>query len=49
MRKNFYDGKRVFVNRLRFYKEAQENMLSFKQLCFKDLGFTSKLRGPCEV
>ena len=49
LNKGYNDGRRVFVNRLRFYKEAQENMLSFKQLCFKDLGFRTKLRGPCEV
>ena len=51
MKKNFGDGKRIFVNRLRFYKEAavEETMISFKQLCFKDLGFTGKLQGKCDV
>ena len=29
---NFNDGKRIFVNRLRFYKESaiEEHMISFK-------------------
>ena len=48
---SYNDGKRVFVNRLRFYNEKaiEEHMISFKQLCYKDLGFIRKLKGPCEV
>jgi hypothetical protein len=51
MKKNFNDGKRIFVNRLRFYKEeaVEEHMISFKQLCYKDLGFTNKLKGNVDV
>jgi hypothetical protein len=32
MIENFNDGKRIFVNRLRFYKEeaVEEHMISFK-------------------
>jgi hypothetical protein len=32
MKKNFSDGKRIFVNRLRFYKDeaVEESMISFK-------------------
>lgn len=48
---NFNDGKRIFVNRLRFYppKAVQEHMISFKQLMYKDLGFKNKLKGPVQV
>ena len=51
MLNNFNDGKRIFVNRLRFYPEnaIEEHMISFKQLCYKDLGFKNKLKGPTEV
>jgi len=51
MLNNYNDGRRIFVNRLRFYKESmiEENMISFKQLCYKDLGFKSKLKGKSEV
>ena len=44
---NFNDGKRIFVNRLRFYppKAIEEHMLSFNQLMYKDLGFQNKLKG----
>jgi len=51
MLNNFNDGKRIFVNRLRFYKESciEEHMISFKQLCYKDLGFVRKLKGKCEI
>lgn len=32
MKQNFNDGKRIFVNRLRFYNEKaiEEHMISFK-------------------
>lgn len=51
MKKNFNDGKRIFVNRLRFYKESamEEHMISFKQLCYKDLGFKNHLVGKVDV
>ena len=51
MKENFNDGRRIFVNRLRFYKESaiEEHMISFKQLLYKDLGFKNKLKGKCEV
>jgi hypothetical protein len=51
MEKNFNDGKRIFVNRLRLYppKAIEEHMLSFKQLMYKDLGFNDKLKGPVHV
>ncbi len=51
MLNNYNDGRRIFVNRLRFYKESivEEHMISFKQLCYKDLGFKNKLKGQCEV
>lgn len=51
MLNNYNDGKRIFVNRLRFYRDKaiQEHMISFKQLCYKDLGFRAKLKGPSEV
>ena len=51
MLNHYNDGRRIFVNRLRFYKESivEEHMISFKQLCYKDLGFKNKLKGPCEV
>ena len=47
MHSNYNDGRRIFVNRLRFYDEkcVEEHMISFKQLCYKDLGFKSKLKG----
>jgi hypothetical protein len=48
---NYNDGKRIFINRLRYYpREAcEEHMVSFKQLMYKDLGFNSKLRSPVDV
>ena len=51
MLQNYNDGKRIFVNRLRFYKDAaiEEHMISFKQLLYKDLGFKSKMKGKIEV
>lgn len=51
MMKNFNDGRRIFVNRLRFYndKAIEEHMISFKQLMYKDLGFKNKLKGPSGV
>lgn len=51
MKMNYNDGNRIFTNRLRFYREraVTETMLSFKQLCYKDLGFQNKLNGESEV
>ncbi len=51
MMNNHNDGKRIFVNRLRFYPESaiEETMLSFKQLMYKDLGFKNKLKGKSGI
>eukprot|EP00347_Sterkiella_histriomuscorum_P001407 403372152 len=51
MLKNYNDGKRIFVNRLRFYndKAIEEHMISFKQLMYKDLGFKNKLKGKSSI
>jgi hypothetical protein len=51
MFKNYNDGKRIFVNRLRFYPESaiEEHMVSFKQLMYKDLGFKDKLKGQSGI
>jgi hypothetical protein len=51
LRRSFNDGKRIFTTRLRFYpeKSVEESMISFKQLCYKDLGFVRKLHGKSEV
>ena len=51
MLKNFNDGKRIFVNRLKFYqpKAVKEHMISFKQLMYKDLGFKKKMNGLVDV
>ena len=47
MQKNYNDGKRIFVNRLIYYAEdaLQENMITFYQLMFKDLGYFGKMKG----
>lgn len=51
MMNNFNDGKRIFVNRLRFYPKnvCSENMITFKQLMYKDMGFTKPMKGEIEV
>ena len=51
MLNNFNDGRRIFVNRLIYYKNAalQDNMITFNQLMFKDLGYVGKMKGDIEV
>ena len=50
--RNYNDGRRIFVNRLRFYHERaiEEHMLSFKQLMYKDLGIKDRdLKGKSGI
>jgi hypothetical protein len=51
MLNNYNDGRRIFVNRLIYYPDEalQENMITFYQLMFKDLGYKSNMKGDIEV
>ncbi len=51
MLQNYNDGRRIFVNRLIYYPDEalQENMITFYQLMFKDLGYKNKMKGDIEV